>query len=283
MMHIRSVFFRGFVVSIRQWRISAVVYFFQLCLVLTLGMQVYEVLTASIGKSLEINKLLFGYDHTVMTDFLKVHGASITPLLGQLRWLLLVWMLFSVFIDAGLLVAAASPEATGGRTFWEGGARYFFRFLKIRLIMLVLVILWTLVLLLPVALLFQPSVEYFSSEKPMVWLTLGALAVYFVGLVMLFLWSVVSRLVNMKTDASIAKSIRQGGRIFWQHKGRLLVIFTGFGIVQVLLIMLYWTLEGLTGMTSPLLMLVFFGMQQAFVFGRILIRQMVYVGVSSVV
>ena len=81
----RSAFLQGFNTGIRQWRIASIVYFLQLYLALTLGMQVYDVLEASIGHSLEINKLLQQYDHTVITDFLKVHGASITPLIGQLR------------------------------------------------------------------------------------------------------------------------------------------------------------------------------------------------------
>ena len=55
----------------RQWRIAAIIYFIQLCLAMTLGMQAHSVLESSIGNSLEINKLLAQYDHTVLTDFLK--------------------------------------------------------------------------------------------------------------------------------------------------------------------------------------------------------------------
>jgi len=91
-----SVFRKSFSTGLRQWRITAIVYLFQLCLAFTLGMQVFDVLKASIGHSLELNKLLVHYDHTVFTDFLKIHGVSITPLIGQLRWLLLTWLIFSV-------------------------------------------------------------------------------------------------------------------------------------------------------------------------------------------
>ena len=94
----RHAYLQGIKTGLLQWRITASVYLIQLGLSLTLGIQIYEVLQASIGHSLEINKLMHGYDHTVLTDFLKVHGASITPLLGQIRWLLLLWLLFSVFI-----------------------------------------------------------------------------------------------------------------------------------------------------------------------------------------
>ena len=80
-----SVFSKAFKTGTSQWRVAAIVYFVQFCLALTLGMEVHNVLGASIGKSLEINKLAAHYDHTVFSDFLKVHGASITPLIGQFQ------------------------------------------------------------------------------------------------------------------------------------------------------------------------------------------------------
>ena len=129
-----DIIFRGIATGFRQWRIVAIVYALQLCLALTLGMQAYEVLEASIGHSLELHKLLQGYDHTVLTDFLNVHGASITPLLGQLRWLALVWLLFSVFTDGGLLYCTASPQQASWRSFWQGGAAYFFAFSAARVV-----------------------------------------------------------------------------------------------------------------------------------------------------
>ncbi|MBK8427921.1 MAG: hypothetical protein IPL27_19000 [Lewinellaceae bacterium] len=200
----------------------------QFCLALTLGMQVHGVLESSIGHSLEINKLLQHYDHTVLTDFLKVHGASITPLIGQLRWLLLVWLLFSVFIHAGLLVCAARPEQTGGRNFWTAGAAYFFPFLKISLFFLLLALVGTVVLFLPIALFLEPSLQYFSSEKYSVWLVLGFLLLYGFGLIKLYVWSVLSRLSHVETGASTFKSIQKRPAHFLEKEMGLAGLFIGF-------------------------------------------------------
>lgn len=265
----------------RQWRITGIVYIFQWCLVFTLGMQVYGVLESSIGHSLEISKLLHNYDHTVFTDFLKVHGASITPLLGQLRWLILAWLVFSVFIDAGLLVCAASPAETGGRAFWKGAAEYFFPFLKIALFFLTLALIWTAILWLPIALSIEPSFEYFSSEKYTVWMVLFGLAFYLFGLALLFLWSVSSRFVKIRSGVSIAASLKVGWQIFRKNKWRFVGLLSGFAGLQLILLIVYWQLEALSGMTSPGLILAFFVVQQAFVFFRIQLRQMLYAGVGA--
>ncbi len=281
MMKMQDIFIHSFSVGMRQWRIAAIVYVFQFCLVFTLGMQVFGILEASIGHSLEINKLLRNYDHTVLTDFLKVHGASITPLIGQLRWLILAWLLFSVFIDAGLLVCAASPEESSGRAFWKGGAGYFFPFLKIGLFFLVLALIWTAAIWTPVAVYVQPALQGLPSEKYTVWLLLCGLLMYLIGLAVLFAWSVVSRFVKIKTDASIAASLKRGFQIFRKNKWGFAGLLSGFAGLQLVLLVVYWQLEAFAGMTSPASILAFFVVQQAFVFFRIQIRQMLYAGVCA--
>ena len=278
-----EVFSHSFSVGMRQWRVAAIVYFFQICLALTLGMQVHSVLEASIGHSLEISKLLAHYDHTVLTDFLKVHGASITPLLGQLRWLLLVWLLFSVFMNAGMLVCASSEagqEQSAARTFWVGGAEFFFPFLKISLFFLLLMVVWTVVVLAPIALNLESWLQNFPSEKYAVWLVLGLLAVYLLGLVKLYIWSVASRLARIRTGATVLASLRSGWRIFWKKKWALLGLVLGFVGFQLVLAKLYWLLEAYTGMVSPGLILLLFVVQQAFAFFKIQIRQMMYAGMA---
>ena len=271
-----DIIFRGIATGFRQWRIVAIVYALQLCLALTLGMQAYEVLEASIGHSLELHKLLQGYDHTVLTDFLNVHGASITPLLGQLRWLALVWLLFSVFLDGGLLYCAALPEQASWRAFWQGGAAWFFPFLKIALVFLALALVWSAAVLVPVVAFLELALEYFPSEVYAVWGVLGLLAVWLVGLGVLLVWSVLSRLQRLRNGTSTVVSLKTGGRVFRQHKARYFGLLAVFAGIQLALIMLYWTLESLSGMTSPMQIVVFFGVQQAFVFLRILLRQMLY-------
>ena len=281
-MNMSNVIRQSFKIGMRQWRIAAIVYAVQFCLALTIGMEVHGVLESSIGNSLEINKLLLHYDHTVLTDFLKVHGASITPLIGQLRWLLLVWLLFSVFIHAGLLVCAARPEQTGGRNFWTAGAAYFFPFLKISLFFLLLALVGTVVLFLPIALFLEPSLQYFSSEKYSVWLVLGFLLLYGFGLIKLYVWSVLSRLSHVETGASTFKSIQIGRRIFWKKKWALLGFLLAFMALQLLLMFIYWQLETFSGMTSAALIGVFFVVQQAFVFFRIQVRQIIYAGIGLI-
>ncbi len=278
----RNVFPDAFLSGMRQWRIAGIVYFIQFCLALTLGMEIHNVLGASIGNSLEINKLVAHYDHTVVSDFLKIHGASITPLIGQLRWMLLVWLLFSVFINAGMLACAIERDQATGRLFWQSGAGYFFPFLKIALIFWSQTLLWSILFLVPIGMFLQPALEHFSSEATVVWVVIAMLVLYLTGLVKFYIWSVLTRIYKLQHDVPISQACKMGLRIFWARKGPLLGFTFGFVLFQVLLFVLYWWLESASGMTTPVLIGVFFLMQQAFVFFRIQIRQMMYAGMAMV-
>ncbi len=278
----RNIFLYGFSTGMRQKRVAAIVYMLQFCLALTLGMQVHSVLESSIGHSLEISKLLAQYDHTVWTDFLKIHGASITPLIGQLRWLLLVWLIFSVFINAGLLFCASSEgssKQTISKAFWQGAVEYFFPFLKISLISWLLVLLWTAVVLTPIALFLEPSLEYFPTEQYSVWLVLCLLFVYLIGLAVLFVGSVICRFEKIRSGESISRCFRNGWKIFWNNKRGFLGLLIVFMAFQFVLVALYWVLDAWIGMTSTGGILLLFVLQQTFVFFRIQMRQMMYAGV----
>lgn len=274
-----AAFFTGIRAGLRQWRMAAIVYVVQLLLAVTLGMQVYEVLKSSIGNSLKINKLLLHYDHTVISDFLKVHGASLSPLIGQLRWLVPVWLIFSVFLHSGLLYCSLQPQRTGWRDFWRAGAEYFFPFLRLDLLLLFAAGLWSALILLPLLSNLEPALEYFSSEKYAVWLALLVVALWLMGLAFLFLLSVLGRIGRMKLPGTF-RAIRAAWRIFWCNKGHFTALLLAFSLLHLLFILAYWLLECATGMTSPGMIVVIFILQQLFSFARSVLRAMVYAGIG---
>ncbi len=276
-----NVFKFGFSVGWQQWKIVAMVYFFQLCLAVTLGLEAKGVLDSSIGNSLEINKLLTNYDHTVFTDFLKTHGASITPLIGQLRWLIVIYILFAVFIDAGLLVCASKPNEANTQRFLQGGATYFFSFSKLTLIFLTLAIAWTAIVFVPIAWVLQPALEYFPNEKYAVWGLILGIVLYLLGLSALFLWSVAARFWKINNNVSIVASLKNGWSTFRKNKKQIWRLLGLFFSVQVLLVAVYWTLDAYLGMTSAIFVLLMLLIQQAFSFFRVMIRQMFYISAAK--
>lgn len=269
-------------VGLRQWRVVGIVYLLQFGLALTVGMQADHVLEASIGRSLALKQLMEGYDHTVITDFLKVHGASITPLIGQVRWLLLFWLVFSVFLNAGLMTCAVSPEKNKPRDFWTGAAEQFLPFLRIACFFIALALLWTVAILLPLGLRLQPMLQAYHTEQYALGFLAGMMSLYLLGLLVLFAWSLCVRVARLRGGGRFAQSLRQGSRLFWQQKSRLVKLIGVFLLLQACLFGLYWYAESQWGMVSIATIGLFFMFQQALAFSRIMVRQMLYVGAGAI-
>ena len=260
-----------------HWRLAGLTYFIQFLLVITLGMQVFNVLEASIGHSLEVNRLLTSYDHTVITDFLKVHGASITPLVGQLRWLLLVWILFSVFIHAGLLNSVVrNVKENDVSEFWKGASQYFFPFLKTSAIFLVLALLLAAITLLPIALFLQASVQWFPTEQYSVWGAFALLFLFLFGLAHLYVWSILSRLDQLHNASQVIQSIKIGWRKLRNHYSSFIRLLLIIFVLQILLLVVYWLTDAVVGMTTPITIFILFIFQQVCVFLRIWLRLVFY-------
>jgi hypothetical protein len=276
--HIR-IFFRG---SLRHWKVAGIVYVIQLGLALTLGMQVYEVLESSIGRSLNLDRLLSGYDHTVITDFLKVHGSSITPLIGQLRWLLLVWLLFSVFLNGALLCGAVNPETPSIGRFWLGGSSYFIPFLAIALLTLLVAASWTAIIWIPAILHLQWALEYFNTEKVAVWAVVGLMICYLAGLAVWYVLTIAVRLEMIRRHATIRQAFLSAWGLLRKQRLTAFRLFLFFSIMQAFLWGLYWLMDAYVGMQSgPGIAFMFFT-QQGVAYLRILLRAGLFQGVQQI-
>lgn len=272
----------GFRTGFRHWRIALIIYAIQFLLALTIGLQVYQEVEASIGNSLELNKLLSGYSETVVKDFLNVHGASLSPLVGQLRYEILVYALFVIFLNAGTLGCVVHQEYSW-KSFWKRGAEYFSRFFWNALFFIIITFIWAGIIWLPFLMFFPKSAEYVSSEITSMYLMFVLAFIFLMGLFFYFNWSVISRLKIIQENMRPWQAIRKGFTLARKKYFSLTGLFLLFFVFELILIGIYWAVEGASGMITPALILVFFVIQQVFIFLRIMIRVMMYGGVARFV
>jgi hypothetical protein len=264
----------------KLYKVAFIVYFLQLILALTIGIQIYQVLEASIGNSFELNKLLEGYDRTVVSDLLHVHGASISPLVGQIRWLVLAYLIFSVFINGGLL-NSVWVKKNSWIVFWEGAARYFFSFLKVAIFFLIIFFALALILVFPVISSFNYFVENFSSEKVFVFFLFFCLLVFFLLTLYAFNWSVISRTIIAKHEVKVWSGLKLGFK--WMRSNWLssCLLLLALVFLQLVVVITYFLVGEQSGMVSPFLIFLFFLIQQSVVLFRIIWKIMAYSAISD--
>jgi hypothetical protein len=222
-----------------------------------------------------VEEIIRGYNHTVLRDFINVHGASLSPLLGQLRWFVAVYLVVSAFIHAGLL-GTITKNGDDWLEFWTNGARYFRPFFLISVIHLFLFVFWTLVILIPVLLGLFPAIEGLDRETPVYYGIVCAAFLWLIGAGFIYLLSFYSKWYVIESGPGIRKAIWRGWEFTAKHIRTLAIIICMFaGLTALLWIANYW-MELTVGIRSETLILIFIFIQQAVVLGRIYLRVSTY-------
>ncbi len=264
----------GIRLSLSRMRLIGILYVIQLAIAMTVGLQVYQVLEASIGDSLALDRIAIGFDFTVFQDLIKVHGGSISPLLGQLRWYLISYLIFSVFIHAGLLhVVAADAQSWTG--FWQGGAKYFRPFFFYALIFMCEAIIWSGLIWLPYFTRLFYMVEHWANEPAIIWLLGGLAILYFFGLSILFLVSINTRIYYMK-GRSFWNALRGGFILSFSRFGSYLLLMLLFALLIASVYFVNFFFELNIGIRSEFLIIAFIVLQQLFVLTKLGLRIAVY-------
>lgn len=263
-----------------QWRLAMIVYVIQFLLAMTMGMQLYQVFEASIGDSLELDKLLSNYNHTVIQDLLKVHGGAITSIIGQSRYLIITYLIFSVFVHASLIHAVHHGH-TRFRDFWTGGALYFFKFLSLSLLFLIVYLIGLIVVGILASFVFNGILEMPSERVGFAWL--GVIAfVFLIFLLKVFAASTYAKMAIIDHDKSPLRAFLFGWRQLRRNWKATYGIILPLLLIQFMVYGIYLCLESQSGMTTVTLILVFFIFQQAMIFFRCIWKLMIYNGLHGV-
>jgi len=127
-----TIFFRGIWDTFRLFRMWLLLFLLIFLLAMTVALPFADVFGTSIGKSLEINKLLPQYDHTVWSDFMNAHGSSTTGITSQVSWMIPAFLLLYIFLSGGIVRSFDTlPERFSARRFMSACTYYFWRFFRL--------------------------------------------------------------------------------------------------------------------------------------------------------
>lgn len=261
----------GFAEGWKQRRVVLLVYFIQLVIAVPIGIQVYHVIEASIGNSMSLNIIQEGFNRTVVADFLNVHGASITPLIGTLRYVVPMFLVLSIFLHAGMIgnVVRGNHRITD---FFNAGVHHFKHFLIFDLIFFLLIILWSIIVWVPFILWMGNPLENLSSEKILIIGISIAGTIYLIGLSIIWILAFNIKVSDVREKISWIKSVKKGW-IFWKKSiTKQCVIFLSYVIIHLIAIFIYMVITDPIGAGSMWLIVFVMLLQQMFSLFRIGLR-----------
>ncbi|MFT4567306.1 MAG: hypothetical protein ACI9FN_002272 [Saprospiraceae bacterium] len=268
---------RNLLLAFRRWKIISIVYCFQLLLALTLGLQVYQVIEASMGQSMSLGRMITKFDYTILQDLFNVHGASLSPLIGKLRWYILLYMIFSGFINAGIWNALIDDDRKKDWTsFWLGGAKYFGKFIGVGIAMTILFAIWSALIWAPYLGSFLSMMETWLNDSHIIWMGLLLFFLWIHGVAFLFVWGAYSRVSIVTESTGVWNAITKNFKFALRRFFRLLLSLWLFALILFLLYFVVVFLESNIGISSVGLITGFFLLQQFVIWLKIVHRIGVY-------
>ena len=217
------------------WKIILCIYAFQFILAATIGLQMMQVLDASLGNSLSLEKLESGFDYTVFTDFVNVHGGSFSVLYGQMRWMVLTYLIFASLISTGIIYCLIHKSSQIS-DFFKGSLQMFFKLFIVDVVFAILILAIMAISFALTGMLFGIAPTSFDTELVFLRWTLLISIIALLLIFVLTLWKIHIKFKYIKSDQRIFNSIGSGFKSFWANKWRYIAYTFFFLIISLILI-----------------------------------------------
>lgn len=268
------VFVKNIKSGFEKPRLISIVYVIQMILALTIGLQVYQVFGASIGNSMSLEGLKSGNSHMVINDLLNTHGASLSPLLGQVRWMVIVYLFVAAFVHGGVWHSIINQYDKA--SIWVGGATYFFKMLIIGITMSLVFLIWSALLWGPYLSKIRYWMEALPSEEPILWGGICVAILWSFGAIFIFVASCFCKIFvirdNVKVRFALWKSIKASTKKTWKS---LPILFAFFVLIALLYIM-HSFVDDWTIFSTSIGVFILFLIQQLIVWIKIGLRVSTY-------
>ncbi|PKL81991.1 MAG: hypothetical protein CVV24_12410 [Ignavibacteriae bacterium HGW-Ignavibacteriae-3] len=243
---------------------------------LVLTVPVYNILLDNLGTSLTSDRLALHFDYLWYLQFRNLYTIQLDQLPLSIYFVVGIYALIQTFFLGGLITIFNTPDKNHIVDFFYGGVKYFFRFTKVLMLILVLF-----------AVAFQLNlysgelISYFfkNTEHVTIDFVLKALKyvllIFFIGLVTIISdYSKVSLAVKDKTE--ILRECFSAVRFILNNFSKVFTIFLIVAIIGALGSVFYNIVGRLIPRTPFYFLFLSFFLQQMLIIFRLLVRMLFY-------
>jgi len=152
-MSLVSVYKKAWQNNLANWKTLALVFFINLAFAYLLITPITNWLKQELSDSLLQDKLSGPFDYTLFTELLRNNSLGLEIFISQFLILLILYFLWAVFYTGGFM----GLIVFGQGHFWKSGARFFWRFLRLAIYVIIAWLIFILIAILFLGLLnFNP-------------------------------------------------------------------------------------------------------------------------------
>ena len=270
-MKIINAYKSGFKATLSNLRLITVGYLFLLIPGLLIALPYKASFKDAMGRFIAPGKLLDGFDFTAYLEMLNFEGDKIGASISQGFYLVLFYLFISLFISAGIVFSLNNKGSKSNLlSLVTGGVRYFWRFLKLNFYSLIVHLIIAVMIYVPFAILVKISNGQAATEKDLFFLFLPFGIFHLIVMIYLFTINNYAKFALVHNNSrKVLHSLWLAmkfvtGKFFGTYTLTLLLL-----IVPVMLFYVFMKIGGSLEMTSGLMILIVFIIQQIYIWLRV--------------
>ncbi|HKI78508.1 MAG TPA: hypothetical protein VKA26_08210 [Ignavibacteriaceae bacterium] len=273
-MKLITAYKNGFISAFKTKKLATTIYAITFLLALAIAIPFKGTIMKEAGSSMAFEKLLKGYDYTVYTDFMHNSYAAIQPYISIAIWMGIFYLIFTIFFSGGILTILKNGEEKYSlRSFWEGSARYFSRFFRLALYMLIFQIFIAVIYYIALFAILGSAYHSVKSEASLFYMGLIGIIIHlFIFILLLIVTDYAKVMMVEHEEYRPFRTILRAFGFSFRHFLSAYLLYILLLVVPLILFIIYFKLEDIIGMSSGLTILIVFILQQLFIWSRIYIK-----------
>jgi len=269
-MKLLNVYTEGFKKTFGSLKIVTIIYGITLLIGIIFSSSFNSIMTDNFSSRNMLYMLFRDFDFTVYSDFMNNYGDIINSFTSIMIWFGMFYFFFSVFFAGGILkFFEGSTIKSKTQNFFAGSSKFFFRFLRLGIyVLLIQLIIFGIIALIFSAIFNNASKN--SAEPALFTILMIWLAIHIIFFIFLSIVSDYAKIILVKEDSKKVWRALWGSFKFTLKKLYLTYpLYIILSIVPAVLFILYFWLDSAIGMHSGLTILLMFLIQQIFIWVRL--------------
>ena len=251
-------------------KVVTIIYGITLLLASIVALSISTLTSSMFGSRMELYKLLPDFNFTLYSDFMNNYRDTIRFFKPMAVWFGLFYFFFTIFFTGGLLKTfEVSLVKSKAQTFFAGCSKFFFRFLRLGICVLMIQILFACLIAIPFSIIINGAME--TKTEPGIFVIIVAWTlIQLLFFVLITIISDYAKIIVVKEDSKkIWRSLYNGFTFTFKKLHKTLVLYLLLLTFPIILIAIYFLIEELIKMRSAFTVLVMFVIQQIFIWFRI--------------
>lgn len=226
-------------------------------------------LTSTISSRPEMYKLLHDFNYKIYSDFMNNYGDFIRPLINQMIWFGIFYFFFTIFFAGGILkYFEVLTIKSKSQAFFAGCAKYFWRFLRLGVYVILIQLAVMITIAVPFGLIFIDAVDH-SPEPALFTIFLIWAGVHLLFFLLISIISDYAKIILVKEDSKkVLRTLLIALKFTLKKIYLTYPLYILLLVIPILLTFAYFWIDSILGMNTILTVILTGLIQQMFIWAR---------------